>query len=106
MTPVILNRAAVALCLLAFSLTVNAAPPPANRFEPGATYYFDTFNPGTQPWEPGPNLNIEEVFKNYQYYEIVFGKTDKEITVNHYVQGRKANSEKYRITPNRTLRKE
>jgi hypothetical protein len=97
-------RAVAALCLPVLSLAAGAAAP-ADRFAPGVTYYFDSFDPGRQPWEPGQDLNIEEVFKNYQYYEIVFDKTGKEITVNRHVQGHKADSIKYRIMPNWSLQK-
>lgn len=100
----VLSRGAAALCLLVLSFAVGAAVP-ANKFTPGATYYFDHFDSDQQPWEPGQDLNIEEVFKNYQYYEIVFSKTGKEITVNHHVQGNKADSAKYRIMPNWSLEK-
>lgn len=93
-----------ALCLLALSFAAGAAGP-ADKFTPGTPYYFENFDPGQQPWDPGQDLNIEEVFKNYQYYEIVFSKDGKEITVNHYVQNRKTDSVKYRIMPNWTLQK-
>jgi len=45
------------------------------------------------------------VFKNHQYYEIVFDQDDKEITVNQYIRGGKAVSEKYLVLPDRSLRK-
>lgn len=97
-------RAVAALCLLGLSFAAGAASP-VDRFMPETPYYFENFDPGMQPWEPGLDLNIEEVFKNYQYYEIVFDKNRKEIKVNHYIQNRKADSEKYRIMPNWTLQK-
>jgi len=72
---------------------------------PGTPSYFESFDPAQRPWEPGQDLNIEEVFKNYQYYEIVLDGGGQEITVNHYIQNRKAGSEKYRLLPDRSLRK-
>lgn len=97
-------RPIVALCLLALSFAVGAATP-MDKFMPGTPYYFENFDPAMQPWEPGQDLNIEEVFKNYQYYEIVFDENSNEINVKHYIQNRKADSVKYRIMPNWTLQK-
>ena len=77
----------------------------ADQLTPDTPYYFDNFDPGQRPWEPGQHLNFEEVFKNYQYYEIVFGRGNREITVNQYLRGSKAGSEIYRILPDGSLRK-
>jgi len=92
------------LYLLMLPLSADAASH-AGKFTPGAPYYFDNFDPGQQPWEPGRNLNIEEVFKNYQYYEIVLDQDGKEITVNQYIRGSKAGSEKYLVLPDGALQK-
>jgi len=74
-------------------------------FSPDTPYYFEHFDPQHKPWQPGHGLNIEEVFKNYQYYEIRFVKNSREILVTHYVQGRSEGSEGYRIKPDGTLEK-
>jgi len=70
-----------------------------------SSYYFNDFNPGMQPWVPGQFLNLEEVFKNYQYYEIIFDQDGKGFTVNRYVSGSKESSEKYLVMPDNSLRK-
>ena len=93
-------RSIATLCLLVLPHAVAAA-----ALVPGTPYYFGNFDPVQRPWEPGQDLNIEEVFKNYQYYEIVLDRDGKEITVNHYIQNRKAGSEKYLVLPDRSLRK-
>ena len=77
----------------------------ADRYTPGTSYYFDHFDPGQKPWEPGQYLNIEEVFKNYQYYEIVFDRDGKGITVYRYLRGSKDGEEKYLLLPDNSLRK-
>jgi hypothetical protein len=77
----------------------------ADRFSPGATYYFDHFDPGQKPWIPGQYLNIEEVFKNYQYFEIVFDQDGKGITVNRFVRGNKEGTEQYLLLPDQSLQK-
>ena len=74
-----------------------AAAPLTDRFQPGTPYYFDQFDPAMTPWNPGQDLNIEEVFKLYQYYEVIFDQAGREITVNRYVQNRKARSDRFLI---------
>ncbi|MFN3398557.1 MAG: hypothetical protein ACK4ZS_08510 [Sulfurimicrobium sp.] len=74
-------------------------------FAPDTPYYFDYFDPRQTPWQPGHGLNLEEVFKNYQYYEIRLVKNRREIRVTHYIQGREEGSEHYRIQSDGTLEK-
>lgn len=90
------------LLMLPFSV---AAASPAGQLTPGTPYYFDSFDPGQRPWKPGQGLNIEEVFKNYQYYEIMLGQDGKEITVNYYIRGSSGGSEKYQVLPDGSLQK-
>lgn len=77
----------------------------AATFEPGTPYYFENFDPAQKPWEPGQDLNIEEVFKNYQYFEVVFSKDGKEIMVSRFIQNRRKDMEKYQLMPDRSLRR-
>src|SRR3989338_2047954 len=93
-----------ALHLLVSPFAASAASL-ADKFTPETPYYFDSFDPGQQPWKPGQHLNIEEVFKNYQYYEIVLDQNGKEITVNQYIRGVRTGSEKYLELPDGSLRK-
>ncbi|MHB9101541.1 MAG: hypothetical protein ACYC2E_08525 [Sulfuricella sp.] len=51
-----------------------------------------------KPWYPGQDLNLEEVFKNYVYYEIIFDQYGREITVNRYLQNRKERSDRFLVT--------
>lgn len=90
--------------LLTLSFAVSAASP-VGKMTPGISYYYEYFDPGQRPWKSGGNLNIEEVFKNYQYYEIVLDDDGKEITVDQYIQGNKAGSEKYLVLPDGALQK-
>lgn len=94
-----------AICfLLALSFSAGAASL-TEQFEPGTPYYFDQFNSEQQPWNPGQHLNFEEVFKNYQYYEIVLDQNGEELTISRYIQGAKTGSEKYQVMPDGSLRK-
>ena len=99
------SHAFAALSLIVLPHAASAATL-VDKFSPGTPYYFNDFDPGKQPWEPGQFLNFEEVFKNYQYYEIVFDQDGNRITVNRYLRGSKENSEKYLILPDKSLRKQ
>jgi len=93
-----------ALLLLALVHTSSSSSL-AETFTPAISYYFNDFTPGQAPWKPGQPLNIEEVFKNYQYYEIMFDTDGKGITVIRYLKGNKESSEKYLILPDGSLQK-
>jgi len=73
------------------------------RFQPGVTYYFDAFDPNQKPWSPGFDLNYEEVFKNYEFYEIVFSSSGKEFTVNRYIRNNKTDCEQYLLNPDGSI---
>lgn len=88
-----------AIFLLSLPMQANAG----TRFQPGATYYFDAFDPNQKPWNPGHDLNYEEVFKNYEYFEIVFFPSGKEFTVNRYIRNRKTDSEPYLLNPDGSI---
>ena len=70
---------------------------------PSTKYYLDDFDPNRKH---GELRNIEEVFKNYQYVEIMLSADGKVITVKQYVQGSKKNETSYRILPEGMLQKE
>ena len=95
-------RVTAAVIAILFSLGASAASL-AEKFQPGVPYYFENFDPAMKPWDPGQDLNIEEVFKNYVYYEIIFDRSGREITVNRYLQNRKENSDRFLVRPDQTL---
>lgn len=102
----VLNTARVVatFCLLTLTSAASAASL-ADKLTPEMPHYFDSFDAGQQPWQPGQHLNIEEVFKNYQYYEIILDRDGKSIVVNQYIRGSKAGSGKYRVLPDGSLQK-
>ncbi len=77
-----------------------------DEFVPGTPYYFESFDPGKKPWDPGTKLNIEEVFKNYQYYEILYDKDLNTFTVYRYERGNKLEEVKYLLQPDKALLKQ
>jgi hypothetical protein len=93
-----------ALLLLTTAVAVGAAPDVhPDKLKPGSKYYFDNFDPEQKPWNPGRDLNIEEVFKNYQYVEIVLDQDGRGITVTYFIQGSKKNTAKYLLMPDGAL---
>jgi len=90
--------------LLFLSGFANAASD-THSFAPDTSYYFEHFDPQLKPWRPGQDLNLEEVFKNYQYYEIRFEKSGREIQVIRHIQNRKEGGDRYRIREDGTLEK-
>lgn len=95
-------RVTAAIFAILFGVGASAASL-AEKFQPGVPYYFENFDPAMKPWDPGQDLNIEEVFKNYIYYEIVFDQSGREITVNRYLQNRKERSDRFLVRPDRSL---
>ena len=95
------GAAAVLACL---ALAANASPV-ALSFDPDTPHYFEHFDPEKKPWQPGQELNLEEVFKNYQYYEIRFLKQGAEIQVQRYIQNQRDRAERYRIMTDGSLEK-
>jgi hypothetical protein len=95
-------RIAAAVIAILFSFGASAASL-AEKFQAGVPYYFENFDPAMKPWDPGQDLNIEEVFKNYVYYEIIFDRSGREITVNRYLQNRKERSDRFLVRPDRTI---
>lgn len=100
----------VALLLLITAVAAGAAPDPdsdihPHKLMPGSKYYFDNFDPEQKPWNPGRDMNIEEVFKNYQYVEIVLDQDGRGITVTHFIQGNKKGTVKYLLMPDGALSK-
>lgn len=95
-----------ALLLLMTAVAVGAAPDVhSHKLIPGSKYYFDNFDPEQKPWNPGRDMNIEEVFKNYQYVEIVLDQNGRGITVTHFIQGSKKDTVKYLLMPDGSLSK-
>lgn len=91
-------KSTASLILTAFTLMLSTGQSVAgSHFDPGTSYYFDSFDPAQKPWVPGQELNYEEVYKNYAFVEIIFSASGKEITVNGYVNNNKTDSVQYRL---------
>lgn len=93
-----------AALLASLALSVNASSAELS-LEPDTPHYFENFDPGQKPWQPGQALNIEEVFKNYQYFEIRFLNGGAEIQVRRYIQNQREGETRYSVMPDGSLAK-
>lgn len=75
----------------------------AYKCRPVSPYYFSEFNPAS--WNPHSELNYEEVYKNYDYFEAFFNRSCDEITVKRYVAGQQSSTERYRLNADGSLSK-
>lgn len=82
-----------------FLVTVNA--PAAEKCRHATPYYFSEFNPAS--WKVEDELNYEEVYKNFEYFEVTFNKSCDEITVKRYRKGAVETLKKYRLALDGTL---
>lgn len=102
-------RSSIAIALTSLLLSIALVASASNvedEFVPGTPYYFDGFDPEKKPWDPGTKLNIEEVFKNYQYYEILYDKDSNTFTVYRYERGNRVEELKYLLQPDQALIKQ
>jgi hypothetical protein len=87
--------AGAALPLLACGAAIGGGLPLA----PGESYFTDEFDPALVPWQPAPERNVEEVFKNHQYYEIVIGKDRATLIVVRHRRDLAPDRQFYRLLP-------
>ncbi len=72
--------------------------------QPGTRYYYEVFTPEQKPWQPGRDMNIEEVFKHYEYVEIVYAPGMQTMTVTVIRQGRRREPRRFSIEPDGSLK--
>jgi hypothetical protein len=65
--------------------------------------YYAEFHPDLKPWKPAEERNLEEVFKNYQYYAISENPAEHTLIVTHYRQGNIVDIARYRVQPDGAL---
>ena len=96
------NTLLAAIFLSQFCLvTVNVSA--AEKCRPNASYYFSEFNSAS--WKVENEVNFEEVYKNFEYFEVIFNKSCDEITVKRYKKGEFDSSEKYKVDSNGSIQK-
>ena len=84
-----------------FLVTVNVSA--AGKCRHDIPYYFSEFNPSS--WKVENELNYEEVYKNFEYFEVFFNKSCDEVTVKRYKKGEFDSSEKYKVDSDGTIQK-
>jgi mono/diheme cytochrome c family protein/DNA-binding beta-propeller fold protein YncE len=87
-------------CALLTAATVITAS------ESGSPHYYEEFNPSLAPWEPPQEKNIEEVFKRYEYYSIVYSDNQTRLLVSHYLRGALAEVSHWTLQPDGALQQE
>lgn len=75
-----------------------------SKCRPGSPYFYMEFDPAS--WKAENELNYEEVYKNFEYFEVTFNKASDEITVKKYIKGEIHSTEKYRLNVNGRVSKE
>jgi len=90
--------------ILACSFCSTAASGDSGGSADESPRYYSAFDPDRKPWKPDPELNLEEVFKNYQYYAIEYGAGRRRLTVTHYVNGAVADVTAWRVDEDGSLK--
>lgn len=94
-----------ACAIMVFLAVIMNAASAELSFEPDTPHYFEHFDPEQKPWQPGQALNIEEVFKNYEYYEVRFLRQGAEIQVRRFINNQLNGDAHYRILSDGSLKK-
>lgn len=84
-----------------FLVALNASA--AGLCRPNSPYYFSEFNPSS--WKVEDEVNYEEVYKNFEYFEVIFNKNCDDITVKRYKKGQFVSSEKYKVDSDGSIQK-
>jgi mono/diheme cytochrome c family protein/DNA-binding beta-propeller fold protein YncE len=100
---VVIQRSVVRICIALFTLWNPVAAGQLPHTTSGIPHYYDEFNPGLKPWQPAGERNFEEVFKNYQYYAVVYADDEQSLTVTHTIKGAAATVTVYKSLPDGSL---
>jgi mono/diheme cytochrome c family protein/WD40 repeat protein len=84
--------------IIAFVITATPFPACADR-----SHYYTEFNSGLNPWQAPEEKNFEEVFKNYEYFAIVYSNGGADLEVSRYVKGAVAEVSRWQLQPNGSL---
>jgi mono/diheme cytochrome c family protein/WD40 repeat protein len=69
----------------------------------GTAHYYTAFDSSQTPWKAAEEKNFEEVFKNYEFFSIVYSNGGAELEVSHYIKGAVADVSQWRLQPNGSL---
>jgi mono/diheme cytochrome c family protein len=69
----------------------------------GSPHYYTEFNSGLRPWQAPEEKNFEEVFKNYEFFAIVYTNEGEDLEVSHYIRGAVAEVSHWQLQPDGTL---
>jgi len=88
------NLAAILACVITAAAFPACAEP---------AHYYTEFDSGLIPWQAPEEKNFEEVFKNYEYFAIVYSNDGADLTVSHYIKGVVADVSHWQLQPNGAL---
>lgn len=89
--------------LSAFVFLVSNEALCKEKCRPNKSYYFSEFSPASLNLDD--EKNYEEVYKNYEYFEVLFNKSCDEIAVKRYVKGQFGSSDKYKVNADGSINK-
>ena len=91
------GRVLLAAILFCFILTA------ARTGSAETLHYYTEFNPGLNPWQEPEEKNYEEVFKNYEFFTIVYTNAGRDLEVSRYVKGSVADVSHWQLQPDGAL---
>jgi hypothetical protein len=101
---ILLRRAALAfglaVALCALPALTSARP---ERIRAGVSYYSDERIEAGPVRDIGAELNYEEVFKLYRYYEVVYDESERVVRFLEYRRGEVIREDTYRYAPDGSL---
>lgn len=85
------------------ALTAALLLPAATAAADAGARYYAEFDPARRPWQPATELNFEEVYQRYEYFEIrdAAGGT---LAVTHHQRGQPPRTVRYQRQPDGALR--
>ncbi len=86
--------AAISLLLLMTGFSGETLSRPEN-IKPGLSYFADEFTVNESVAELGEEKNYEEVFKNYEYYEMIYDEQKRPAVFRAYKRGEVVSTEYY-----------
>jgi hypothetical protein len=93
------SRCRIFLAAILSCLIIIAARP-GNA---GTLHYYTEFNAEQVPWQAPEEKNFEEVFKNYEFFAIVYSNAGRDLEVSRFVNGSVADISHWQLQPDGSL---
>ncbi len=83
------------LTVFSLAAVTTSSPAEPERIRPGISYYSDDYTVKDGIARLGEERNIEEVYKNYEYYEAVYDELKRIVLFRAYKRGEVDWTERY-----------